>query len=216
MELPPLTAADVAELRSAIYTDRTSSTRKPQDRYGNPPGRLYAERPASSVWNENQTRDIPDRTRSWLSFVLKRSMKMGSNKASITIANRHSYRDSRMYNRVERIRDDDVDIPKIGGRIFAVVWGAETGWFIGTITGVGRSRGGDLEVFYEQPRDVDKDGLPYHLKVGTVITIAPPLDREAARLDESAVVESVIAAGRPDAKVPQLPYEAWRKILGYM
>ena len=29
MELPPLTAADVAELRSAIYTDRTSSTRKP-------------------------------------------------------------------------------------------------------------------------------------------------------------------------------------------
>ncbi len=40
MELPPLTAADVAELRSAIDTVRTSST---GDRYGNPRGRLYAD-----------------------------------------------------------------------------------------------------------------------------------------------------------------------------
>ena len=34
MELPPLPALDVAELRSAIYTDRTSSTRKPLAKRG--------------------------------------------------------------------------------------------------------------------------------------------------------------------------------------
>ena len=70
-----------------------------------------------------------------------------------------------------------------------------------------------LKIYYEQNYLISEEGHLF-LPEGTEVRVVPDIGKVQ---DNQNVVASVIASGRPEeSTVPQLPYEAWRKILDYM